>query len=208
MLQARELACVRGERTLFSALTFTLQAGHALRVAGANGTGKTSLLRMLCGLTQPAGGDVLWQGESIRKQREEYHHQISYIGHASALKDDLTAVENLTLSAALGGLKIGDGEAREALRHIGLDGQEDLPARALSQGQRRRAVLARLLIVPGAPLWILDEPFTALDRQAVQQLCDAMARHLEMGGMLVLTTHQEAPISGHPMQLIDLDGRC
>jgi heme exporter protein A len=208
MLQARDLTCVRGERMLFSALSFSLEPGQAVRVAGANGTGKTSLLRMLCGLTLPAGGEVLWQGLSIRKQREEYHSRMCYIGHASAVKDDLTAVENLTLSAALGGLKIGEAEAWNALQRIGLEGQDDLPARALSQGQRRRAVLARLLIAPAPALWILDEPFTALDRQAVQQLCEVLAGHLDAGGMLVLTTHQEAPIAGHTARVVSLDGRC
>jgi heme exporter protein A len=131
-----------------------------------------------------------------------------YIGHASAVKDDLTAVENLTLSAALGGLKIGEAEAWNALQRIGLEGQDDLPARALSQGQRRRAVLARLLNAPAPALWILDEPFTALDRQAVQQLCEVLAGHLDAGGMLVLTTHQEAPIAGHTARVVNLDGRC
>lgn len=205
MLEAEQLVCLRGDRLLFDRLAFRLEQGEALRVAGANGVGKTSLLRMLCGLMAPAGGDILWRGASIRRLREEYHRQLIYVGHASAIKDDLTAAENLLTAAALAGLDVSESEARQALQRIGLGHREDLPAKVLSQGQRRRVVLARLLLSARAPLWILDEPFTALDRAATAQLCDTIASHLAAGGLLVMTTHQEVSIAGNTMRIIDLD---
>lgn len=208
MLEARQLACVRGDRPLFRGIAFTLERGKALRVAGANGAGKTSLLRMLCGLVLPAAGDVLWQGEDIRKLREDYHRQLLYIGHASALKDDLTATENLIVCAALAGTHLSRPTAHHALRQIGLDAREDLPAKLLSQGQRRRVALARLLVEPGPPLWILDEPFNALDRRATQLLGELLSARVREGGILVLTTHQEATIPSLPVQLVDLDRPC
>jgi heme exporter protein A len=195
MLEASEVACVRGERKLFGDVTFSLDKGTLLRIAGANGSGKTSLLRILCGLALPAGGDVRWQGESIRALREEYHRQLIYIGHAPAVKDELTGRENLAVSCALGGVPADDASVRAALDRVGLSRYADLPARHLSQGQRRRVALARLAAGGTTPLWILDEPFTALDTVAVGVVQQMLAEHLERGGIAVLTSHQEVAIA-------------
>ncbi len=189
MLEARGLACERGDRILFAGLDFQLQAGELLHVKGVNGSGKTSLLRMLCGLVAPAAGEVYWRGESIRKQKEEYNRDLLYIGHQAGIKAELTALENLKLSCALSGAPIDDQAAWRALGEIGLRGREELPSKVLSQGQQRRVALARMLVTR-ASLWILDEPFTALDVKAVAQLERVLGAHLQQGGFAVLTTHQ------------------
>jgi heme exporter protein A len=207
MLEARDLAASRGDNTLFSGLAFTLTPGALLRVAGANGSGKTSLLRALCGLLAPAAGEVRWNGESIRSLREEYWRHLAYIGHADALKADLTVLENLAFACALSGLDLPVNRAHAALESFGLSGRERLPARALSQGQRRQAALARLAVSEAQPLWILDEPFAALDAQAVERVQSLAGEHLARGGMVVLTTHQEARIKAPIATDISLDRR-
>jgi heme exporter protein A len=207
MLEARDLAATRGDSTLFSELGFTLAPGALLRVTGANGSGKTSLLRALCGLLLPSAGEVRWNGESIRSLREEYWKHLAYIGHADALKGDLTVLENLAFACALAGLDVPVARARAALESFGLASREQLPARALSQGQRRRAALARLAVSEAQTLWILDEPFAALDVQAVERAQSLAAEHLARGGMVVLTTHQEARIKAPSVTDINLDRR-
>ena len=207
MLEARELAATRGDTTLFSGLAFSLAPGSLLRVTGANGSGKTSLLRALCGLLMPSAGEVRWNGENIRALREEYWKHLAYVGHADALKDDLTVAENLAISCALAGLKVSAARARAAIENLGLGEREHLPARALSQGQRRRAALARLAVSEALPLWILDEPFAALDAAAVQRVQSLVGEHLSRGGMVVLTTHQEARIEAATVADINLDRR-
>ena len=199
MLQVNNLECVRGDRSLFRGLNFSLEAGGVMQVQGANGSGKTSLLRMLCGLAAPAQGKIRWQGMDIRSLGGEYHKAITYLGHLSAVKDDLTAIENLRISSALAGVEIDQGKALEILQRMGLDGHEDLPAKALSQGQRRRVALARLLIC-GTLLWILDEPLTALDGAAITLVQTLLAEHLQQGGMVVLTTHQEINLAATTSQ--------
>lgn len=206
MLEVLDLRCERGERALFDGLEFKLPPGALLRVAGANGSGKTSLLRILCGLALPARGDVRWQGESIRVLREEYHRQLVYIGHAPAVKDELTGRENLAVSCALGGVPAEDAVLRAALERVGLDGYADLPARHLSQGQRRRVALARLAASGATPLWILDEPFTALDATAVGCVQEMIAEHLERGGVAVFTSHQEVMVASVTAYTIELGG--
>lgn len=193
MLDVAALECVRGERTLFSNLEFTLGAGTLLRVTGPNGSGKTSLLRILCGLAQPAQGEVRWQGEAIRVLREEFWRRLVYIGHAHAVKDDLTARENLAISCALGGASVKGTTLDAALVQVGLQACAGLPARHLSQGQRRRIALARLAATD-ASLWILDEPFAALDADAVDCLREMVADHIARGGMAAITSHQEVVI--------------
>jgi heme exporter protein A len=205
MLEARELEATRGDVTLFNGLAFSLRPGALLRVTGANGSGKTSLLRALCGLLMPTAGEVRWNGENIRKLREEYWKCLAYIGHANSLKDDLTVEENLAVGCALAGLSVSAGQSRTALESFGLAGRGRLPARALSQGQRRRAALARLAISEALPLWILDEPFAALDAAAVETVQSLAGRHLARGGMVVLTTHQEARIEAPSVIGLDLD---
>lgn len=205
MLEAVDLQCVRGERTLFSGLYFTLRDGGLLRVAGANGSGKTSLLRIMCGLLAPTQGVVHWLGDDIRMLREEFWKQIVYIGHANALKDDLTAVENLVVACTLAGMKVSSEQACAALHSLGLDGCEFLPIRVLSQGQRRRAALARLVLEQASPLWILDEPFTALDTAATDYVQELIAQHIARGAMVVYTTHQELRIAAMVTLRIDLN---
>ena len=206
MLEAVGLECVRGGRTLFEALEFKLASGALLRIAGANGSGKTSLLRILCGLALPERGAVRWRGESIGALREEYHRQLIYIGHASAVKDELTARENLVVSCALGGAPLDDAAARLALERLGLGRFSDLPARHLSQGQRRRVALARLAACGTTPLWILDEPFTALDAVAVDLAQEMIAGHVERGGIAVITSHQDVTFASVAACTIQLDG--
>ncbi len=193
MLELRAVACVRGGRSLFKGFSQTLLPGQLMRVRGANGAGKTSLLRLICGLALPAEGDVLWAGLPITRLREEFNRQMVYIGHGAALKDDLSAVENLQVAAALAGLSVTSSRAREALAAAGLQGRDRLaaPARHLSQGQRRRVALARLVLSPRVPLWVLDEPFNALDVDASAWLSGLLETHVADAGLAVLTSHQD-----------------
>ncbi|MEC5216438.1 heme exporter protein A [Actimicrobium sp. GrIS 1.19] len=206
MLQASELACTRGERALFTDINIHLDAGDAMRVAGANGSGKTSLLRLLCGLAFPAAGEVRWKGNNIRSMREEFGAQMLYLGHAIGVKDDLLAWENLVVATTLAGHPVGRERAIEELEQAGLADAAELPAGALSQGQRKRVALARLGLSRTMPLWILDEPFTALDQGAVSQLCDTMNVHLAQGGIVIYTTHQEIDLRGQRLVHLDLSG--
>jgi heme exporter protein A len=194
MLQGISLACVRGDRELFKDVNFSLQAGGLLQVGGPNGSGKTSLLRMLCGLSNPAAGEIRWCNEAIHSLDERYLTAMTYIGHLSGTKDDLTVIENLRISSALSGSEISADQAYAALACIGLKGREQLPVKVLSQGQRRRVALARLLICKTS-LWILDEPLVALDVMAVKLIQRLLEQHLQQGGMVVMTTHQEIEIA-------------
>ncbi len=203
MLTAIDLACIRGDRRLFAGLGFTLGPGERLHVTGENGSGKTSLLRMLCGLSPPEEGEVRWTGVAIASLGDEYRQAVLYLGHHNALKEELTALENLLTTSALAGVALGDAEGCEVLRRVGLAGREDLPVRFLSQGQKRRVALARLLWSP-APLWVLDEPYVALDAAAVGWLAEIIGAHIAGGGMAVLTSHQEVAIEGGVAQTLRL----
>jgi len=194
MLVANGLECLRGERRLFRDLGFELEPGMLLEVQGANGSGKTSLLRMLCGLLAPTAGEILWNGADIGSLGEAYRGELAYLGHQNAIKDDLTAVENLLVSETLAEAAVTRASAREALARLGLRGHEELPTRVLSQGQKRRAALARLLFRERCRLWVLDEPFVALDAQAVRDVAGIIAGQLGGGGIVVFTTHQEVPV--------------
>ena len=189
VLIGRELSCIRGNQTLFQSLNLQLDAGQWLYLQGENGAGKTSLLRILAGLTLPAEGEVLWQNTPIGKQRATYHQDLLYIGHHAGLKEDLTLTENLRAQLAIDGVKVTNTAIREALTRMGLGKRQHLPARVLSAGQKRRGLLARALLRP-AKLWILDEPFNALDVQAIAHVQDLLKSHLANGGLLVLTSHQ------------------
>ena len=195
MLRAHGLACDRGDRRLFSAVDLSVSPGEWLQVEGANGAGKTSLLRMLAGLSPAADGHIEWDGRPMGEARDDYHARLLYLGHAAAIKEDLSALENLQTAAAIAGRPLDEATALAALRRIGLKGREDLPARVLSQGQKRRVALARLLCSQ-ARLWILDEPFVALDVAAVTQLCGILDEHLARGGMLIFTSHQAVQLAG------------
>ena len=202
MLEALNLESVRGRRTLFREISFSLKSGELLRVAGANGSGKTSLLRILCGLLSPTGGAVRWRGNPISGLREDYFRQLVYVGHAAAVKDELTASENLAIACRIAGNGRSGKEIREALQRFGLPEGEVL-LKKLSQGQRRRAALARLALSESTPLWLLDEPFAALDAAAARLVEELIAQHVARGSIVVYTTHQEARIQG--ARVLDLE---
>ncbi len=204
MLEAHDLACRRGDRRLFSALALTLQPGQLLRVAGANGSGKTSLLRLLAGLALPNAGEVRWRALPIQRQREAYARALFYLGHLGGLKEDLSPLENLRADAGLAGTAVDDDGLNQALTQWGLARQARLPVRLLSAGQRRRAALARLALVD-APLWILDEPFNALDSDAVAHLGRQIEQHIAGGGMAVVTSHQALPLAEERVTTLLLD---
>jgi heme exporter protein A len=188
MLEARDLACLRGERVVFAGLSFALAPGGALLLTGANGAGKSSLLRLLAGLLAPAEGRLLWGGRDALADRSVHAARLRYVGHGDALKPALTARENLLFHARLWG-----GEVDPALEALGLGPLADLPAGVLSAGQRRRLGLARLALAP-APLWLLDEPTTGLDAASVRRLGALLARHRAAGGMVAAATHLPLPL--------------
>jgi len=203
MLECINLECMRGDRRLFAGLNLSVNDGELLHIKGVNGSGKTSLMRIMAGLMLQADGEIHWNGKNIRKLREEYQKDLLYLGHLPGIKADLTALENLRVNNALSGHEISEDVAWKALGEIGLKGREDLPARVLSQGQQRRVALARML-VSKAKIWILDEPFTALDVKAVAMLQDVLGEHLANKGMIVLSTHQDFTVSQGSLRMIDL----
>ena len=203
MLEVSELACRRGGRALFRDLSFALEGGELLRIAGENGSGKTTLLKIVAGLLTPDAGEVRWRGEPIRGLREDYSRHLVYLGHAPAVKDDLTAAENLGIAGALAGIDATSEAVHEALDAYGLPAH-DVPVRKLSQGQRRRVALARLLLSERAPLWLLDEPFAALDVNAARRTEELIAAHVARGGAVAYTTHQEANIAAAALRVLEL----
>lgn len=205
MLKATDLECVRGERCLFRGLGFALGAGECLHVAGDNGAGKTSLLRILAGLLAPTHGEVRWDGRDILRAREEYGADLAFVGHLNGIKDELTVLENLRLEAALRGRDASEAAALDALEAVGIAELADLTVRQLSQGQKRRTALARLCGAARARIWILDEPFNALDAGAVAILNGLLERQLSTGGSVVLTAHQ-APALPAAARRIELRG--
>ena len=203
MLIAQDLACLRGDRLLFKQIGFTLNAGCLMYVLGENGSGKSSLLRMVCGLLNPEVGTITWQGQPIKQASEEYLSKLTYIGHLNGLKDDLTAIENLQISARLAGEFVDAQAALTALTAIGIARCAKLPVGVLSQGQKRRVALARLWL-SHAPLWVLDEPFAALDASSVLTLATCISAHMARGGMTIITTHQDVLIDATTTQTLRL----
>ncbi len=195
LLEVQALACERGPLTLFQGVSFSLDAGQWLHLEGGNGVGKTSLLRMVCGLSPAVSGRVLWRGRDAADPDSTFRAERLYMGHQLALKEELSALENLRFAAAVAGLPWSDEQALSALAEQGLQGREHLPLRVLSQGQQRRCALARLQ--PGQPLlWLLDEPFVALDVRAVERLREQLSRHVALGGAVLYTSHQAVRLDG------------
>lgn len=203
ILEVVNLRCVRGDRLLFSNINFSLSPGNVVQLTGANGSGKTSLLRIICGLLTPVEGEVRWQGTNIRSLGEDYSKLLSYVGHRNGVKEELNPVENLRISNGLAGVSITPEVAKTALVKIGLGGREKLPARLLSEGQQRRLALARLL-TSQTKLWVLDEVLTSLDRAAVALIRSLIGEHLQNGGMAIIATHQDLELSAGSLQRLEL----
>lgn len=202
VLKAHDLKCVKGSTELFSNVHFEVQSGEALVVEGSNGSGKTSLLRILCGFNYPAEGEISWNGISI-DGHESYQQQISFIGHASGVKLDLTVLENLVFAQRLVGSDRKEEEIKEIIRTVGLFKQRNILTRKLSAGQKRRVALARLQLEE-RQLWVLDEPLTALDRDFVTEFEMVLKNHLEQKGMLIVTTHRELVLPSTQLKRINL----
>jgi len=194
---------VRGERLLFSDVNFSMTPGTFLQVTGPNGSGKTSLLRIICGLMAPENGEVRWQGANIRSLGEEYSRDFTYVGHRNGVKEELSSLENLRIYSGLTGTDLSRERAQQALDQVGLGRRENLPARFLSEGQRRRSALARL-ITSHTPLWVLDEVLASLDAAAVDLVKSLIEGHLGKGGMAIVATHQELILSAGSFQGLEL----
>lgn len=199
LLQGSQLSCIRDDRILFEGLDFTLQAGQVLLLEGKNGSGKTSLLRILCGFREPDTGQVFWCGDAINDS--QYYADMAYVGHLDGVKKELTVMENLKVSLALG--QSGHYSIQQGLTKVHLADYDDVLVQALSAGQKRRLSLARLLITKNI-VWILDEPFTSLDKQGIALIETLMSEHCANGGMIVLTSHHDIDLHGVDVQRINL----
>jgi heme exporter protein A len=195
MFSVSNLSGSQGDKRLFSGVSFTLQPGQWLHLEGDNGVGKTSLLRLACGLSALENGEITWNHQAVSKDPQTFRANLAYLGHQLALKDDLSPLENLQTDAAIVGRQLTASDAKQALAQMGLRGRENLPVRVLSQGQKRRTALARLL-VSSAKLWVLDEPFVALDTMAQNALSEVINAHLAKQGMVLLTSHQAVSLGG------------
>lgn len=203
MLEAVNLGCTRGDRRLFKGLNFSIQPGELIELRGANGSGKTSLLRILSGLSAPAEGEVRWQGKDIRSLAEEYSGVVSYLAHQNGVKDELSAIENLRIACGVSGNVLSKADAQAVLAQMGLSRQQNFPARSLSAGQKRRVALARLLR-SSAKLWLLDEVLTSLDDTAIKLSRQFIGDHLRKGGLAIIATHQELDLVAQRIQRIEL----
>ncbi len=203
MLEAVNLGCTRGDRRLFKGLNFSIKPGELIELRGANGSGKTSLLRILCGLAAPVEGEVRWHGQDIRSLAEEYSGVVSYLAHQDGVKDELSAIENLRIACGVAGNVLSKADAQTVLQQVGLSRQQNLPARSLSAGQKRRVALARLLR-SRATVWLLDEVFTSLDDTSIRLSRQFIGDHLRNGGLAIIATHQELALAGERIQRIEL----
>ena len=203
MLEAVDLECVRGDRPLFSHLSFRLKPGELMHVTGVNGSGKTTLLRTLCGLTHAATGEVRWNGSTIHELGDDYRSQLAHVGHSNGIQGELTAEENLRAAACLG-TAADTTRIQETLERLGLAPYRHFPSKVLSQGQKRRLALARLAILRKS-LWILDEPLSALDVNSVVLMTEILMEHLARDGLIIMTSHQEIGVETKTMLQLQLD---
>lgn len=202
LLSASELSCYRGERLLFSRVDLEVRAHELLQIHGPNGSGKTTLLRILCGLTLPTEGEIRWRGTNIQSNSSEYFSEVLHVGHTDGVKLELSPSENLRFARSLGNHPT-EIEVAEVLERLDLYGFEDIPTRTLSAGQRRRVALARLLLTH-AKLWILDEPFTSLDKAGINAMELLLTQHLDQGGIVILTSHNPIRLGNRPMKELHL----
>ena len=190
MLEVSNLTAIRDDRVLFENLQFEIKPGELVQIEGRNGTGKTTLLRIVTGLGDIEEGIIKWKGEEVEKSRDVFHQDLLFLGHQTGVKRELTALENLRFYQSIHNNRSSEEEIFAALAQVGLAGREDVPVAQLSAGQQRRVALARLWL-SNQILWILDEPLTAIDKQGVKVLESLFASHADNGGIIVLTTHQD-----------------
>ncbi len=205
-VRAQNLSVRRGSEVLFEALNFELRAGQLVWLRGSNGSGKTSLLRVIAGLSRPDGGQLSW-GAEVLSQSAEYKAQLVYMGHANALKDDLTALEALRFITTLHGRDCSSARMDAALRRMGVYHRRKLPVRMLSQGQRRRVALARLVLEERPGFWVLDEPFDALDDAGLALVQELFRENVQRGGMVLFTSHIPVRPAGLELLELTLQGR-
>ncbi len=201
LLKIHDLSCIRDDRVLFEHLSLSLDGGQMLLVEGRNGSGKTSLLRILTGLKLADAGDIFWQGQSIAQLRADYYEAVSYVGHHDGVKRELTCLENLRLVQAMG--KPAAIDLDDALEQVNLYRYGDTPVGNLSAGQKRRLALSRLLVTE-SKLWILDEPFTSLDKKSMASFQALFEQHMANQGLVVMTSHHDIVMSGPSLKRLDL----
>ncbi|ENM5787407.1 cytochrome c biogenesis heme-transporting ATPase CcmA [Vibrio metoecus] len=205
MLEVKNLTAIRDERILFESLSFEIHTGELVQIEGRNGTGKTTLLRIIAGLGESDSGEILWDSNKIQSDRENYHQDLLFLGHQTGIKRELTAAENLRFYQAVHQQAVSEADIFQALAKVGLAGREDVPVGQLSAGQQRRVALARLWLSQ-KKLWILDEPLTAIDKQGVKVLEALFLNHAEQGGIVILTTHQDMFADNPKLRKIRLGG--
>lgn len=205
LISAVKLTCIREDRILFDGLSFDIHAGNIIQIEGPNGAGKTSLLRILAGLSRPYAGKVNYLGKNITRMRDEFNEDLLFLGHLPGVKSELTAEENLKFNLSISGYHTPD--TKGILSKVNLSGFEDALAGHLSAGQHRRTALARLWHT-NSRIWIVDEPFTAIDKKGVEELERLFLHHADNGGCVILTTHQDMGIIDDTrLQKIRLDYR-
>ncbi|MBA4740554.1 MAG: cytochrome c biogenesis heme-transporting ATPase CcmA [Burkholderiales bacterium] len=201
MLEIQNLGFARGKNVLFENLNFSVKAGEAFRVTGSNGSGKTTLLRIVSGLCRPDNGVVIWDRDLARKNNSEFVKSVNFLGHDDGLKKQLTATENLKLMLPLLGASPSDRDVESALDAAGLEAVKHKPVMHMSAGQKRRVALTRLDFMNHRVLWILDEPFTSLDVTAISGLVLKLRKHIDSGGLLIFTTHQDFDVVSEALSL-------